>query len=40
MVANTQRFVNEYQLEKILKEMQNANKIMNLVWDKINYEED
>ena len=40
MVANSQRFVNEYQLEKILKEMQNANKIMNLVWDKINYEGD
>ena len=39
MVANTQRFVNEYQLEKILKEMQNINKIMNLVWKKILKEE-
>ena len=39
MVANTQRFVNEYQLEKILKEMQNINKIMNLVWEKILKEE-
>ena len=38
-VANTQRFVNENQLEKILKEMKNINKIMNLVWKKILKEE-
>ena len=40
MVANSQKFVNEYQLERVINEMKKANKIMNLVWDKINYEGD
>ena len=40
MVANSQKFVNEHQLERVINEMKKANKIMNLVWDKINYEED
>ena len=39
MVANSQKFVNEHQLERVLKEMQNINKIMNLVWKKILKEE-
>ena len=40
MVANSQRFVNEHQLEKVLKEMHEVNIIVNLVWDKINFDED
>lgn len=38
-VANTQRFVNENQLEKILKEMKDVNKIMNTILDKFEFEE-
>lgn len=38
-VANTQRFVNENQLEKILKEMKDVNKIMNTILDKFELEE-
>lgn len=39
MLANSQKFVNEHQLETVLKEMQKVNKIMNLVWEKILKEE-
>ena len=39
MVANGQRFVNEHQLERVINEMKKANKIMNLVWDKVLKEE-
>lgn len=38
-VANTHRFVNENQLEKILKEMKDVNKIMNTILDKFEFEE-
>lgn len=35
MVANSQRFVNEHQLERVINEMKKVNKILNLVWEKI-----
>ena len=40
MVANSQKFVNEYQLERVINEMEKVNRKINLIWDKIKYEED
>ena len=40
MVANSQKFVNEHQLERVINEMKKVNRKINLIWDKINYEED
>ena len=35
MVANSQKFVNEYQLERVINEMEKVNRKINLIWDKL-----
>ena len=40
MVANSQKFVSEDLLKRVISEMESVNKKIDLIWDKINFEED
>ena len=40
VVANSQKFVSEDLLKRVISEMESVNKKIDLIWDKINFEED